>query len=293
MTGYDICAVGHITNDIITGADGAQRKAIGGAAYYAGVALPHLGLRTLVLSKAAGKDIPIFRAELAKHDADFLCADSPHTTVFENRYDSATGRRTQRINAVARPFDVSDLKDVDAGSFHLGPLTADEIPLTCFEHLARRGGRISLDIQGFTRRVSDGVVRVAGWPDKTDVLKYVQILKANRWEATAVANDPDPVSAARRLARMGPAEVIVTLSDQGAVLCAGQELYEIPGIPVATPRDPTGCGDSFCAGYLYARSQGRSCPESARFAVALSAWKLMRDGPFTGTPGDVETMMSG
>lgn len=292
MADYDICAIGHITNDIIIGADGGRREAIGGAAYYAGVALQRLGLRTLVLSKAAGRDIPKFRAELAKHDAGLRCADSPHTTMFENRYAGETGRRTQKIKAVARPFDVSDLKDVDADNVHLGPLTADDIPLACFENLAGRGRRISLDIQGFTRRVSDGAVRVTDWPDKAGVLKFVHILKANRWEATAVTNDSDPVSAARQLARLGPAEVIVTLAGQGAILCVGQDLYEIPGIPVATARDPTGCGDSFCAGYLFARFQGRSCPDSARFAVALSAWKLMRNGPFTGTAGDVETMMT-
>jgi sugar/nucleoside kinase (ribokinase family) len=293
MAGFDICAIGHVTNDVIIDPHGSSREATGGAAYYAGVALRHLGLRTLVVSTAAARDIPKFAAEFAEHRVDFRCTASPRTTAFENRYGETTGRRVQRINAVARAFDLSDLDNIDAACFHLGPLTPDEIPCDCFEALSGRGARISLDLQGFTRDVSNGEVRVVGWPAKSEFLKFVHFLKANRWEAAAVTNDADPVSAARRLARMGPEEVIVTLADKGAILCAGQDVYEIPATPATIPSDPTGCGDTFCAGYLFARARGRPAPEAARFAAALAAAKRMCEGPFTGTAADVEALLSG
>ena len=291
MPRYDVCVVGHITDDTITTADGHCRKAIGGAAYYAGVALGHLGLRTLVLTTAAKRDLPRFRDALGEHGVDVQVKESPHTTAFENDYAARKGRRIQRLGAVARPFALSDLRDIDAGCFHLGPLTAAEITPECFRELGCRSGKISLDLQGFTRSVTDGAVRTADWPDKADILKFVDILKANRWEARAVAGIEDPVAAARRLARMGPGEVIVTLAGKGAILCVGNDVQAIPAMPVAAPRDPTGCGDSFCAGYLFARLRGRTAPEAARFAAALAAAKLMRDGPFTGSASDVEALL--
>lgn len=291
MGRYDICAIGHITKDRITGADGRKRKAMGGAVFYAGVALQSLGLRTLVISAAAQRDIPKFQAALAKHGVDLQCGPSPRTTVFENIYDGGTGRRIQRIEATARPLELSDLNDVDADIFHLGPLSADEVPLACFDALAGRGGRVSLDVQGFVRDASNGAVEIVDWPGKTSALKYVQILKANRWEAAALAGTDDAACAARRIARMGPSEVIVTLAGRGAVLCSGGTVIDIPVTPVTDIHDPTGCGDSFCAGYLFARHQGRSCIDAARFASALAALKLQHNGPFTGTAADVEAMM--
>lgn len=292
MAHFDICAIGHIANDIIVDAGGRKRRAMGGAAFYAGVALQNLGLQTLVLSTAAEKDIPRFRAEFAKYGVEFQCAASAQTTSFENIYVDGKDQRVQRINAVARPFDTSDLDGVGADIFHFGPLTADEIPLGCFETLTGRGARISLDIQGFVRGVSDGAVQVVDWPRKAEALKFVHILKANRWEAAAVTNGAGPALAARRLARMGPGEVIVTLADRGAVLCVGQDVHDIPVTPVTITHDPTGCGDSFCAGYLFARHQGRSCLDAARFASVLAGQKRKRGGPFTGTARDVDAEMA-
>lgn len=291
MAKYEICAIGHVTNDVIADADGRRRQAIGGAAYYAGVALRRLGLRTLVVSCAAPHDIRRFAAAFAKCDVEFRCATSRRTTAFENRYDGADGRRVQRVDAVARPFRPSDIEDLDADCLHLGPLTAGEIPPGIVARLARRGGRISLDVQGCTRALSDGVVKIVDWPRKAEVLGFVDILKANRWEAAALAGTADPTIAARRLAGLGPAEVVVTCAEDGAVLCANGEIHEIPGAPIAAPRDPTGCGDSFCAGYLFARLRGAAAPDAARFGVTVAAAKLHRTGPFRGTAGDIDALL--
>lgn len=282
MASFDICAIGHVTNDRITDADGNNRDAIGGAAYYTGVALGHLGLRTLVVSAAAKHDIPRFVAEFAAHSVEIQCVESRHTTAFENIYDGASGRRTQRVTAVAAPFQPSDICGVDAALFHLGPLTPADIPLECLQLLSRQNARVSLDLQGFVRDTTSCTVRVVEWPEKSEFLKHVQILKANRWEARAATGEDDPVSAARRLAALGPAEVIVTLAEKGAILFANGAIHDISAKPVSASCDPTGCGDSFCAGYLFARWQGCSPNDAAAFAAVLAAEKRKHAGPFTG-----------
>ncbi len=293
MGRFDICAVGHVTSDLITDAHGHRRNAIGGSTYYAGIAFASLGLRTLVVSAVAKRDMETFGAAFESHDVAVQFVESSSTTSFENSYAGTDGRRSQRIGAIARAFNQSDLSHVDADAVHLGPLTPGELPLDCVAFLARQGARLSLDIQGFVRDVSDGTVRTVEWPQKADFLRHVSVVKANRWEAQAVTASRDPATAARHLASLGPDEVIVTLADRGAILCIDGELHEIPAKPVRISRDPTGCGDSFCAGYIFARLRGRSPRESAVFAACLAAEKQKHEGPFTGTVDAIDALITG
>jgi len=293
MGRFDICAVGHVTSDLITDAHGHRRNAIGGAAYYAGIAFASLGLRTLVVSAVAKRDMETFGAAFGSHDVAVKFAESAATTRFENSYRGTDGRRSQRIDAIARAFNRSDLSHVDADAIHLGPLTPGELPLDCIAFLAGRCARLSLDIQGFVRDIADGAVRNVDWPRKADFLRHVRVVKANRWEAQAVTGTRDPAAAARHLASLGPDEVIVTLAERGAILCIDDEVHEIPAKPVRISRDPTGCGDSFCAGYVFARLRGRSPRESAVFAACLAAEKRKHEGPFTGTAGDIDALLTG
>jgi len=292
MQRYDICVIGHLSNDVIVDADGRRRAACGGAAYYTSVALAHLGVQTLVTSVSAEPDRQRFRDELGRHGVTLHCAASPWTTGFENLYCKSGDRRIQRIHSIGRPFASSDLPDIECGLYHLGPLTPGEIPSACFEFLALRGARISLDLQGYVRRISSSVIEAAGWPAAGDTLRHVHTLKADHREAEAAANESDPVAAARRLARCGPQEVVVTCAGEGAILYANGDVFDIPPISVSHPVDPTGCGDSFCAGYLFARLQGHSASVAGRFASAVAAAKLRRAGPFDGALDEIEALLA-
>jgi sugar/nucleoside kinase (ribokinase family) len=51
--------------------------------------------------------------------------------------------------------------------------------------------------------------------------------------------------------------------------------------------DATGCGDTYSAGYLYARARNMSYAESGRFAAAMCTLKLEHTGPFDHSIEDV------
>jgi sugar/nucleoside kinase (ribokinase family) len=71
------------------------------------------------------------------------------------------------------------------------------------------------------------------------------------------------------------------------VIYADGKFYETPAYPPAKLVDATGCGDTYSAGYLYARAKGMSYVESGQFAAAMCTLKLEHTGPFTHSIDDV------
>jgi sugar/nucleoside kinase (ribokinase family) len=287
-----ICLIGYVTRDVLHLPGRPPRLQPGGAAHYAGVALAGLGCEVTVLTRLAEAEADELLAPLRAAGAAVICRPSETSTVFENSYGGpGLDERSQAVTSLAAPFTPADLSDLRAGAFHLGPLTNRDMDVRFLRAAAARGGRVSLDVQGFLRAVEDGAVRPVPWPDKAAGLAHVDILKADRDEARLLAGEADPESAARAIRALGPQEVLVTLGAQGSLVLAADGLHRIPAVPPRQAVDPTGCGDSFCAGYLFARLRGDPPEAAGRFAAALAALKLARAGPFTGTAQEVEAVL--
>ena len=285
---YDVCVIGHVTRDIVQIRDQAARELPGGAVYYTGTALRQLGLATAVVTKAAPHDAETLLQPLRETGVEVLCRRSEATTVFENIYAADNeDSRSQRVRTVAAPFAASDLGQVRAKAFHLGPLTAAELPVEVLRAVALRGGRVSLDVQGFVRSVDEGAVRAADWPEKRIGLACVDVLKADIQEARVLSGESNPERAAHALAEFGPDEVIITLGHTGSLILADGEAHHIPAIPPVRVVDPTGCGDTFMAGYIFSRLRADDVATAGRFATALATLKLERHGPFAGNASEV------
>ena len=87
-------------------------------------------------------------------------------------------------------------------------------------------------------------------------------------------------------------EVLVTLGSYGSLIYADDRFHEIPGYPPRQTVDATGCGDTYAAGYLYARARGASCEEAGRLAAAMCTLKLEHTGPFDRTIEDVRRVLA-
>lgn len=293
---HDICVVGHVTRDVVRREGRVAETLPGGVAHYAGVALASLGLDTAVVTKLAEPDAGAFLGPLAAAGATITRHASPATTSFENAYTGPDfGHRRQRVGAVAAPFAPADLGDLRARMFHLGPLTEGDMSVAFLDEVAARGGRVSLDVQGFTRRLAAGAVRRVDWAEKARGLARVGLVKAGLEEARALTGEDDPERAARALAALGPEEVVVTLGGAGALVWArgrtGGRAYPIPAVTPRALVDPTGAGDSFMAGYLFRRLRSDDIAAAGRFAAALAACKLARNGAFTGEEGEVRALL--
>ena len=282
----DICCIGHITLDkIVTPKQTAYMP--GGTSYYFSHGISHLKdtkhyKLVTALAPTEFKAVEDIRAK----GIEVKVIPSRHTVYFENIYGENQDNRTQRVLAKADPFTVEQLKDVEANIFHLGSLLSDDFSLDVVKYLSGKG-TLAVDAQGYLREVRGKKVYPVDWTEKTEALKYIDILKVNEHEMEVLTGLSDPHEAARRLHEWGVKEVLVTLGSMGSLIFNGTDFFRIPAYKPAQVVDATGCGDTYTIGYLYQRVSGTGIEEAGRFAAAMSTLKIEKSGPFNGNKEDV------
>ncbi len=274
----DFCVVGHVTRDIVRVGEEATEMP-GGTAHYASLAMNSLGASVSVVTKVAPQDDYLLDG-LRSERITVFSGDTGRSTTFENVYPDSLVSRTQRVVAIATPFTLDDGADVAAAVYHLGPLTAGDLPLEVIAALAERSP-LSLEAQGFLRGAfpGDEPVRLTAWPEIAAVLSLVTWLKVDEAEASSLTGESDPARMAARLAEYGPSEIVVTAGERGSLVWHAGRTSRIPTCPVARPVDPTGCGDTYFAGYLVARMRGRTPEEAGHAGARAAAAKLAVHGP--------------
>ncbi|HEU5425680.1 MAG TPA: sugar kinase [Actinocrinis sp.] len=117
-----------------------------------------------------------------------------------------------------------------------------------------------------------------------ELLPGIDLLFAGDDELAMVTDETDPHRAARELAARGIAEVVVKRGAEGALVAtAAGDAAEQPALPVRVV-DAIGAGDSFTAGYLAARFDGRSLTERLRWGTIAAACTVAAHGDWEGLP---------
>lgn len=286
----EICCIGHITLDKVETTKSVVHMA-GGTAFYFSYALSNLDVSyTLVTALAQSEMASV--TELREKGIDVIALPSKHTVYFENIYAENQDHRTQRVLQQADPFTVEQLSNVSAKFFHLGPLLAGDIPVGLIRTLAEKG-KVSLDAQGYLRKVENHNVLAVDWPAKKEALQYIDILKTNESEMAVLTGQDDIRKGAKILADWGVKEVVVTLGSMGSVIYTGGSFYTIPAyIPTTSVVDATGCGDTYMAGYLYQRAKDVNVQQAGEFAAGMATLKIEGSGPFTGSKEDVMALLA-
>jgi len=285
---YDICCIGHITSDkVVTNRSVAYMP--GGTAYYFSCAVSGLDMHYLLVTALGEKELH-YADELHAKGTEIMVQPSAHTVFFENIFGDDPDYRTQNVLEAADPFSEEYLVDIDARIFHLGPLLADDFSAGVVKSLAGRG-TISLDVQGYLRKVVDQKVYAAEWTGKGQVLPYINILKADIAELQALTGMDDVHDGVKALIDYGISEVIVTNASKGSMIWHNGKFYTIPAYVPDVVVDTTGCGDTYMAGYLYKRAKGAGIEEAGHFAAAMSGLKTALPGAFVGTEEEVVAFM--
>ena len=287
----DICCIGHITKDkIIT-----PRQTVymaGGTSFYFSYAFCHLPQNVsfqLVTKLGEGEMKSV--EDMRQAGIDVQVYPSRHTVYFENKYGENQNDRTQRVLERADPFTVDEMREVNAGVYHLGSLLSDDFSTEVVKYLSTKG-RISIDAQGYLREVRGEKVYPIDWAEKLEILAHTDIIKVNEHEMEVITGLTDPRAAAKCLAEWGVKEVCVTLGSEGSIILAEGKFYDIPAYEPKEIVDATGCGDTYSAGYLWCRAQGMGFEESGKFAAAMCTLKLEHSGPFDGSIDDVRRVMA-
>lgn len=286
----DICCIGHITKDkIITPLSTTYMN--GGTSFYFAHALSCLPKKVSfeLVTKLSDEDVKAVE-DLRSKNVNVISYKSLHTVFFENKYGQVSDNRTQRVLERAEPFTVDEVAPLEAKVFHLGSLLDDDFPVDVVEYLSRKG-LVSIDAQGYLRRLEGESVLPTDWKDKLRILAMTDILKVNEHEIVSLTGFSDPHKAARQLAEWGVKEVCVTLGSHGSIIYADGVYYDIPAYEPTEVVDATGCGDTYSAGYLWCRAQGLGYYEAGCFAAAMCTLKLEHSGPFCATEEKVRSII--
>ena len=173
---YDICCVGHITLDKVVTPQAVKHMA-GGTSFYFSNAIRNMDVNYTLVTSLALSEMPVVE-KLRNKGIEVHATTGGETVYFENIYSVNQDHRTQRVLQKADPFTIEQLDEIQADVYHLGPLLADDISTDFIRSLAGKG-KISLDAQGYLRKVENQKVFAVGWPEKQDALQYVDILKAD------------------------------------------------------------------------------------------------------------------
>ena len=285
---FDVCIIGHITKDAVR-IKNVERGKPGGVVYYSSIALKNLGSNVSIITKAAEKDKSLF-SDVIENNICIFYKKSQETTVFENIYSEDLNQRIQHVKYVAQPFIPEDIPDISAKIFHFGPLTKGDISLEILKCLSKKA-EISMDIQGCMRKVENGRVKIIDWEEKDEGLTYINILKADESEARILSGEDNIKEAVVNLSEYGIDEIIITFGSKGSLIYSRKNFYSIPSFPVKKIVDPTGCGDTYMAGYIYKRMKSSDIYDSGRFAAATASLKLGKSGPFIGSEKDVQDFL--
>ena len=286
---YDICCIGHITLDKVV-TPGKEIFMAGGTSFYFSNAIRNMNVKYGLITSLAATEIHFVNA-MQLDGIEVKVLPSAHTVYFENIYAQNLDHRTQRVLQIADPFAVEQLENINAAIFHLGPLLAGDIPLALIKALAQRG-KVSLDVQGYLRKVENQQVIAIDWEDKMNALPYIHILKANESEAAVLTGEKDARKAAMLLNEWGVEEVVITLGSIGSFIYKEGVYYTIPAYKPAAVTDATGCGDTYMAGYLYKRIKDVNPQQAGEFASAMASIKIASAGPFAGDEEEVLKMLA-
>lgn len=71
----------------------------------------------------------------------------------------------------------------------------------------------------------------------------------------------------------------ITVGAKGSIIVTGDELIDVPAVPVRTVVDTTGAGDLYAAGFLHGVTRGKSFAECGRLGSVAAAEVISHVGP--------------
>ncbi|NWF96629.1 MAG: carbohydrate kinase family protein [Candidatus Thorarchaeota archaeon] len=292
--GMELLVVGHFSRDLLVTPE-LTREALGGGVAYAMLGPPLGALGVGVMSRV-GTD---FEAEYLRAlkesgiNITGIRTSGPRSTRFVNRYD-ADGRRTQSIDALAPPLRAEDYlpQHMRASIVHFCPLTANEVHISCIEAARGSGALVSLDVQGYLRESKTGPVQNREWTERDEVLRLVDVVKADDVELLMSVPGKTEYEAVRKVLSQGPRILLVTRERRGSTIYTQHSRIDIPVVLPSRYMDTTGCGDTYAMSFLLEYVRCGDIRRAGLFAATCASFNIETIGPY-GMPSraDVERRM--
>ena len=242
-------------------------KKIGGSSYYISLILSKLDVETYVYS-VVGRDFPQGYIEELCNLSNVNCIlfkyDLPHI-VFNNIYRD-DGSRVQYVTGIISKIPIEKVIDqVSSIDYLILSPVLNEIAFNDIRKLDV--SKLALDLQGFLRIIDGNKVNTGGYvPIK--FLNGIDIIKFSVEEGYNIIRNEDYF---HELLRASNRYLCLTLGKKGSLLFTRHGGWYIPVYPIKESRDPTGSGDVFLGGLVYAVLSNMNPLESLSFASALTS----------------------
>ena len=267
---------------------------IGGAESNVAIALRRLGTSVTWVGRVGADSLgDLVLRELMAEGLDVDCArdsGAPTGLMIKERRTNETAKvwyyRSGSAGSRLAPEDVPERKIAAARLLHLTGITP------ALSASAAAAVQAALDCA----KASDTLVsldlnyRSALWPREAAakafqaLVRQADVVFAGDDEAAIVVGEAGgPLELARRLADLGPGQVVIKLGAQGCVALVDGQEYRQDAVPVRAV-DTVGAGDAFVGGYLAELLDGRPVQERLLTAVRTGAYACLVSGDWEGMP---------
>ncbi|HID17634.1 TPA: carbohydrate kinase family protein, partial [Candidatus Bathyarchaeota archaeon] len=114
-----------------------------------------------------------------------------------------------------------------------------------------------------------------------EILALSTVVKLNKVEAARLTGEKDTVKGAKKIRKLGPEVILVTLGSEGCYILTKELETRIPAYLNFKPLDKTGAGDAFDAGFLAGFLKGWSVEESVKFGNLVAGISITKVGART------------
>lgn len=285
---YDMVIIGNYTKDTIVSVSGTRLVDGGGFNYGAHVAAM-MGLNVATVTRLAKEDSHVVDA-LKRLGVDVFVTFTLESTHLRLEYPTSNvDERILTVTKTAGSFTPAEVKGLNAKAFLLNASTRGEVGLDVIQLIKKKDTLVAADVQGFVRIIeSNGRLAYKEWPEKQEVLSYIDVLKTDAVEAKALTGETDIKLAARMIADLGPKEVVLTHRNGMLVFVKGK-FYEATFFPKNLV-GRSGRGDTCIASYV-AKRLTASPKDATIWAAAVTSLKLEAEGPIRRGVSEVEELI--
>ena len=254
---------------------------VGGGAVNAATNFARHGHETIVISNfgrdsAANAILNFLQNENV--DTSYLNFTRKKTGISVILLDSETGKRTiLTCRGASESFVKLEASDLDLSNpdwLYVTSLNGDmNTCLRFFEKAKEKGIKIMWN---------PGMEEIAEKKKLLGLLQDVDVLILNEKEAKTLIGGEILEELLVKLARYVKT-VIITAGARGSIATNGKETYRLAEYEMKTPKDTTGAGDAFGAGFLAATMDGKKFKDALIFAAANATSVISYIGAQAGT----------
>ena len=288
MDTYDVVIIGNYTKDTIVSAAGT-RLVDGGGFNYGAHVTAMMGLKTAAFTRLAREDSHVV-AVLKQLGIDVFVTFTTNSTHMRLEYPTSNvDERILTVTSTAGSFTPAEVENISAKLFLINASTRGEVDLDVIQVLRKKEALIAADVQGFIRVIArDGNLIYEAWPESRQILSHIDILKTDAVEAEMLVGEKDIKIAARKIAELGPKEIVVTHRD-GLLVLAEEQFFEAAFFPEKLI-GRSGRGDTCIAAYA-AKRLTASPEEAITWSAAVTSLKMEAEGPIRRELIEVENLI--